>query len=420
MSGRPQESTALVQQAEVSSLTRAQRSTVADVAGLWASSWSTIDKLEPQDRLTVARVIVSAFPEFGPLEILKYFEMIGGKLYDTAEFWLHQAAQHPNYRGAELVELEPGTEDWIDLIGKRQDPAKIAAAVKCTAHRFVSQRAGTGEEILRTEVEAGYSAMGDAVLSETKWMDVKEAKNRAEAEALVLERKAAGAIVSDVFFQAAKGNRPGGWVARLLVPREDFFALALKTARTRASRRCLRRMFSLAEARKTTALTHANRIIEAKLGQDPGDDSPVNMLEGAGAPLGIRAGGRPAPTLRDAQEGYGDAPELRHAEEQLARRAAPAAAPRATSTHDEAADRAPLLISEEDRRKLYVALDDKVTLDLGPNAHEALHELIRRTKQLPPNAPASTKDLTYPEWEKVMEAIDVLPFRGDADEGGAQ
>jgi hypothetical protein len=298
----------VVHQGEVGTLTRAQRSTVVDVAGLWASSWSTIEKLEPKDRETVARVIVGAFPEFGPLEILKYFEMIGGKLYDTAEFWLHQAAQHPHYRGAELVEIEPGTDDWHEYMGKRQDPANIAAAVKCTAHRFVAHRAGTGEEILRTEVEAGYSAIGDTVLSETKWLDVREAKNRAEAEALVNERKAPDAIVADIFFQSAKGNRPGGWVAKLSAPREDFYALALKTARTRASRRCLRRMFSLAEARKTTALAHANRLIETAIAPEPGDQSPVNMLEGAGQPLGIRAGGRPAPTLKDATDSYGTAP----------------------------------------------------------------------------------------------------------------
>jgi hypothetical protein len=207
MNNPPAESTALAR-SEVGTLSPDQRRAVDEVAGLWKTEWTTLEKL-PQDELKfAARLIVQAFPAFSPMEVLRYFTVLGGKFYETGEFWLHQAAQHPTYRGAELERIAPDSPDWAEYLGE-QDPAAIAAAVKCTAHR--AEYGGgrlllrDGQEVHRVEVEAAYVTFTDPILLDYEWLDLKGATSRGDAEKKTKEQLADGAEFEVFWSKGATG-----------------------------------------------------------------------------------------------------------------------------------------------------------------------------------------------------------------------
>lgn len=406
---------ALAPRVEIGHLTAEHIRTIDEVAVAWKANWTSLEKAKPDDLKTIARLIIQAYPSFSSFEMMSYFYILGGKLYENAEFWMHQAASHPDFRGSELAQIFPGTPDWDELIGKKQDPDVILAAVKCTARR----KQPGGEH--RVEVEASYVLATDSILSEYAYHNLGS-KVRVEAE---LEAKQLGAV-DKLFWQLDNPNAPRGapgagagkWVARVATPKPDAQALALKKARTTATRRCLRRVFSLGETRITATLAQANHYLGTATGHvDEREDEWLPMYQDGKLVGRFRAGGSVARVpLTDAHYGESDARQAPRDEGPRVGPGTPGfdATPlKAESTVDAAADRAGKLINEVDRRKLYTALEGRDLAGLVPDPtdfHEALHVLIRQMKKLPPGAPAHTQDLTYPEWEQLRILIDALPF----------
>jgi len=146
MSTSPQPGKQLV---EVHSLTPQQKETVEVLPSIWGEQWASLDKVPDAALKQIAREIILAFPDFGALEIMRYFYILGGKLEPSAEFWMHQAAQHPDYRGLEFEPIEPGSDLWKEFLG-RQDPAAIRVALLAESKRL--QR---GTDVLRVERECG-------------------------------------------------------------------------------------------------------------------------------------------------------------------------------------------------------------------------------------------------------------------------
>jgi hypothetical protein len=427
MNKPPAESTALAR-SEVGTLSPDQRRAVDEVAGLWRSEWTTLEKL-PQDELKfAARLIVQAFPAFSPMEVLRYFTVLGGKFYETGEFWLHQAAQHPAYRGAELERIDPASADWKEYLGD-QDPAAIAAAVKCVAKR--AEYAGgrllmrDGQEVLRVEIEAAYVTFTDPILNDYEWLDLKGATSRDDAVKKAKDQLAAGAEF-EVFWSRGQGDGQGRWIGKGKKLKPDAIALAFKKGRTSASRRCLRRMFSLAEARVNSTLSAVNQRLE----EATAEDEPHGTFEAlvGGKILRLKRGGD-FPAARDPVDlpgsGYSDKPaEPRRAP------APPIDKPTATSTHHDAAAAAERKqITEADRRRIYDWLVGKELTGLGvdnDDAHEAIHVILRAIRKVPPATPVSSTSITYPEYQELARRIEELPPITEAPnpppfgEGGAQ
>lgn len=422
---------ALAPRVEIGHLTAEHIRTIDEVAVAWKANWTSLEKAKPDDLKTIARLIIQAYPSFSSFEMMSYFYILGGKLYENAEFWMHQAASHPDFRGSELAQIFPGTPDWDELIGKKQDPDVILAAVKCTARR----KQPGGEH--RVEVEASYVLATDSILSEYAYHNLGS-KVRVEAE---LEARQLGAV-DKLFWQLDNPNAPRGapgagagkWVARVATPKPDAQALALKKARTTATRRCLRRVFSLGETRITATLAQANHYLGTATGHvDEREDEWLPMYQDGKLVGRFRAGGSVARVpLTEARYGEDDA---RQAPREIPAGETGSAIPRPSAAADDAvgagaaarfrqeqglkaesgvdtaADRAGKLISEQDRRKLYTALEGRDFTKYADDMHEALRALIGEMKHVLPADPrASTKDLTYPEWEQLRILIDALPF----------
>jgi hypothetical protein len=208
----------------------------------------------------------------------------------------------------------------------------------------------------------------------------------------------------------------------------DAIALAFKKARTSASRRCLRRMFSLAEARVNSTLAAVNqRIEEARAPIDEESTRQVFDVPVGGKVLRVKQVSDPA--ARDPLDipgsGYSDQPA-----EPRQPTTAPTATPTARSTHDADAAAKQKQISEADRRRIYDWLVGKELTGLGvdnDDAHEAIKVVLRAIRKLPPATPVSSTTITYPEYQELARRIEDLPAIPApanpppfGEEGGAQ
>jgi hypothetical protein len=178
---------------------------------LMKAKWGNVASLPVDEAVVVARTIHESFPMFGPWQIINNFDVLAGKtLYLNANGYIDIAMSHPMTESPPLLrQIEHGSEDWATYLGDIQ-PNKIAAAYVCEFKR---------KDRAIPFVEANYCPMDD-----------------------------------DLLYRGKRDN-PN----RKL--KDDWRPLAMKIARTRAIRRCLRFAFSPTEA----AAIYAEKQVEAIL-----------------------------------------------------------------------------------------------------------------------------------------------------------
>jgi hypothetical protein len=249
---------------------------------LWAAKWGTLDQLPPAELRRVAAILVTSFPDLSPLELTSHFDLLGGKLRPTAEFWLGVAARHPALEwGPTYQELRPGTPAWAEWLDADLDGDTIAAAYVVELKR---------RDRTRPTVEAGYVVATDPLLYEYTWLNDLPGTTRAEALAAA-ETRAGGAVVDRV----VRGR--DGWGARLKVRRPDWRPFAKKKARTVAARRACVRAFSLTEARVLTAMHVAQMVLDAVHHGPAAEVLPIPALPAMLPAAAVRVEPAPPPAV---------------------------------------------------------------------------------------------------------------------------
>lgn len=376
----------------------------SDAAAMWTKGWSTFEKLNPKDREKVAQVIHSSFPEMGALEITKYFDMIGGKLRENAEFWMQTAAQHPATEwGPVLTEIEPGSDLWNEYVDKDLDHSIVACAFIAEVKRR--------DRTLPTR-EANYVLKKDAILSEFTYENLDNVKNQLEAQKLAKDLEAAGrGKLEKVGYQDEQQGGGRRWYAKFSVLREDFRALARKKCRTTAARRCCVRAFSLTEAKVMTCLKAAqaiiDRAVEGTTFAPIAPSLPVgngHQVSGSRALMVPIQMDDPAPTTLPGVER--PAVEVGSVE---------SISDDAPSPEAESVDPSEFL-SENDRRKVLAWAGER---NLDGDTVERLKEIIASLRRCAVEK-VSTKEIRYSELERIRETLESFPLKeftqGDAFE----
>lgn len=389
MTSQPQDPGTALATVEKLPITAQERRAIADAVSVWGGNFTSLEKLPPEDLARVARVIITAFPDFTALDCLTYFDVLGGKLRETAEFWIHMGSRHPAFAGMETERIRPGSGVWDEWL-PGQDPAHIAAAYLCRVWR--SDRP-------RPMIECNYVMVADPMLFDYRFESLG---NRANKEAAIAEASARGYPErSDVFFV----NKNGGyWAAKWSEPVLDLQAKAAKKARTTAAGRTFKKAFSRLEAKLSTVLRQLEKTPLVSAGGGDSRHAPAQLVQGVGA---IRGAGAPTAPIRSDRYDEGEPPAARRA-------TAPAAieTPVELEPHDPPpATEQRDVLPEAERRHLYSLLTPRNISLLGVDSdHEALHAIIRKVRGLGPDAKVSTRDVLYSELEAVVAEIDALPF----------
>jgi hypothetical protein len=286
--------------------------------------WGNAASLDRQDAAVVARTIHESFPMFGPYQIINNFDVLAGKtLYMNANGYIDIAMSHPQTESPPLLrQIEHGSDDWATYMGD-VSPDVIAAAYVCEFKR-------RDREI--PFVEANYCPMDDDLLYK------------------------------------GKRNSPDR------KKKDDWRPLAMKIARTRAIRRCLRFAFSPTEA----AALYAEKKVEAVLEKAQRRELP-----------------KPVASPADP-----------YTEEQPVREVGP-------EPGDFDPDR--VAIAEHERRKLFAITERLDTGDLSPM--EAIKYTLadlsqEQTGELVEIGDISTKKITYGMYPELISRLhERFPFK---------
>jgi hypothetical protein len=216
---------------------------------------------------------------------------------------------------------------------------------------------------------------------------------------------------ADVFYVSKNG---GYWAAKWSEPVPDLHAKAAKKARTTAAGRAFKKAFSRLEAKFMDVAHRLDYQWQQQQLAGGREHAPAMLVPGVGA---VRGAGAPAAPTRDGVDAYDDTtrpgrrrgPEVQvQAVESLPE---PEPDPAAELTQQQQEERAQHFIPENERRKLYTHLQPRRIDLLGVDSdHEALHAVLRHVRGLAPNAPVSSKEITYSELEAIVAEIERLPF----------
>lgn len=381
--------------------TKPREENPVDVAAAFlAEKWGSMTRLGYTEFRKLGALIQSSFPEMGALEIVKFFDNLGGKPYDNAEFWLDQVAKHPATLGPpELVLLKPGTPEWNEWLDESLSAEQIPAAYLCRLYR--SDRDAAYEEV-------GYATAKDAVLYDYEWVEVPNVSSR-------LEAAKAEPNADKMFFDRDEKK----WKARIPTPKLAYVAEAKKTARTRAIRRCAKRAYSLTEAKYIRVAAEVEDTLEElhaeaeRAALPPGRqdvksalrqlfrcqscDPPVELLA---TELEAHRKQRPGHNSFLSLGPEGGLPE---------RKPEPKRSPEGKR-----------YISGDDHRRLHAWANER---DYGgeiQNPHEMLKLIIAEIRGQPDTSGINTTEITYAEWEQVREALEKYPLRpSDAEDAEA-
>ncbi len=324
------------EEAQLPAMTRELETEIVERAGedipayrvttqLIKKQWGNVASLDKHDAVVVARTIHESFPMFGPWQIINNFDVLAGKtLYLNANGYIDIAMSHPQTESPPLLrEILHGTEEWTTWMGAETPKDVIAAAYVCEFKR---------KDRPIPFVECGYCPMDDDLLLKGKRSDPNRAR------------------------------------------KPDWRPLAMKIARTRAVRRCLRFAFSPTEA----AAIYAEKKVEALLTKAERKQLPKPVVSPA--------------------DPYADEPE-----------------PVTQVEPEVEVDPATVAISEPERRKLCAVVE---RLDTGDHSvieaiKYTLADLLQeQTGQLVEITDLSTKKITYGIYPELVSRLhERFPFK---------
>lgn len=348
----------------------------AEAAKLWKQQWAKLEDLSVEQLGKAAAIIKRAHPHFTEIDILKYYDFLGGKLRENAEYWMDMASRHPQYERMYQERIKPGSELWDMWLGET-DPNAIAAAVLTWVFRK-----DRGEP----QCELNYVKMDDSILYDYTIRNLGGGMAPGEAEAKGRSIATDSMLFHKSFWSAKQKTYFGKF--KTLAP--DWPALALKKARTTSARRALMRAFSLQESR---AASLSGYVDDALSGRDVDLDAiePIERDADTDRQHRPTLAGQPTKLLSDGET------RQEHDDED-----------NASPFHDR-----PIL--EKDRKKMHLWLRDR-QIPSGRHLHDELKVIIAEIQGVDFNS-VSTKNVTYGQYERIREICEGYPLIESKESG---
>lgn len=366
-----------------------------DVAAAFlAQKWGSLTRIGYTEFRKMGALVQSSFPEMGALEMVKFFDNLGGKPYDNAEFWLDQVAKHPaTERPPELVPLKPGTPEWEEWIGESLGVQEIPAAYLCRLYR--TDREGPFEEV-------GYATSKDAILYDYEWVEAEGAKSRADAAKMHPD--------ADKLFEDREAQ-PRVWKARIPTPKIAYEGEAKKTARTRAIRRCAKRAYSLTEAKYIRVGVEVEELLEQMEADVTARELPKgqDMRAALQARFVCKHCEPPVELVATELEAHRKDHPGHNSFTAVAESSGAAPPPPAKAAVKRSTEGV-RYISDTDHKRLHAWANER-NLGAVSNPHETIKRIVADKRGLNDPAKVKTTEITYEEFEYVREELERFPLR---------
>lgn len=348
-------------QVEVGDLTGGKalvpKAVVDQAATLWESQWASLPQLKRPELEKVAGVILGSFPYMGPLELTRFFDVLGGEIYPNEEFWSDAANRQPVNDGFTTTRILPDTPEWTEWLGTTVKAETIAAAYLTAVFR---------KDRKEPVKEANYVTVDDSLLYEHKYVQLPDANDWKTAQAKAKEVTDQGEL--DKVFGPRNPGQP--WSARFRVKKVDWEPLAMKKARSTSARRAFRKAYSLTEARVMVVMREAQEVVAEAQAHAPFIEHVVEEVH----PVAEATSGVTTKAAEVKESG------------------------KKTDT-----------LSAADRRKMFAWANERV-FEGGFVPEVGLKVILARIQNREVED-VSTKQVTYEELEQVRQALELLPLK---------